>query len=324
MRAEKPVVGYCPTGLNRQNTHLEGSNVILRAALALIGLITNVGAWAQAPAPFPPQPARSVSVEWDILPKGLQQCMEQQLRQERGTNIGALVTQSIPPSSPLIKDMMDRCSNSGSSTSSTGPSFGGPDSASRDFANWVNVAMLTKPSFSKAFAQCREVVSLYQNQILKRLRGAEAAATSKTDQQGMRDVMMSLNAKRDLVTKAACLKQFIASLGIAGSQTTYYADELSMLEGKFRDNRFNLKDRAAARVDDLTEQGFNQLSLRTSLGHLDLRELQAEIDSVMQYPSGAGYLACLVTNEWVSWFSSNSFCHGPLMEGKMIEIASLL
>jgi hypothetical protein len=56
----------------------------------------------------------------------------------------------------------------------------------------------------------------------------------------------------------ACVKNFVASLGIANSSSGYYVDELSALNGRLLDNRINLKEAAAAKVDDLTEQGLAQ------------------------------------------------------------------
>jgi hypothetical protein len=73
----------------------------------------------------------------------------------------------------------------------------------------------------------------------------------------------SLGDKRRLVSTAACLKQFFASLGIAGSQTRYYVDELAILDGRLRDSRLNLKQAAASKVEDLTAEGLKQLAIRT-------------------------------------------------------------
>jgi hypothetical protein len=184
--------------------------------------------------------------------------------------------------------------------------------------------VLSKPVFAKAFGQCAEIVSLYQEQVLKRLQAAEASATSKSDQQTIRDRTSKLAAKKHEASEIACLKQFLASLGVGESATGHYADELGVLNGSLSNNKIDLARAARAKVDDLTEQGLIQLGLKTGLGHLPVRDLQSEIDSVGQHASG-GYLACLLPKEWVDASPDGySACHGLILERKAAEIAALL
>ncbi|MHC2708407.1 hypothetical protein ACVIWV_007700 [Bradyrhizobium diazoefficiens] len=108
----------------------------------------------------------------------------------------------------------------------TRPSFGGPDRSVVEFAEWMNATILAKPVFAKAFAQCREVVGLYQDKVLRRLQTAEAGALTKSDQLRIRTIKDDLGSKRGTAATVACVKQFVASLTIANASSGFYADQL--------------------------------------------------------------------------------------------------
>jgi len=263
--------------------------------------------------------------EWKVLPPVLRDCIDNQLRQERGTNVDALIAQGVRPSDNRLQSMHEFCVSPAGAASVLHPSFGGPDQASTDFADWLNTTILTKPVFIKAFNQCREIVGLYQAKVLKRLQAAAASASSKSDQARLQNISNELSAKREAAAKVACIKEFVASLGIANTSSGFYADELGLLNGKLLDNRINLKEAAAAKVNDLTEQGLAQLALKAGLEQFQAEDLQADIDSVVQFGSGPGPITCLLPAEWVGVSPGGySPCHGTLLEKKASEISDLI
>ncbi|OKO69002.1 hypothetical protein AC630_37680 [Bradyrhizobium sp. AS23.2] len=252
-------------------------------------------------------------------------CVDSQLRQEQGTNLEALIAAGVRRSDPRLAAINEFCLSPAGEASVTRPSFGGPDRSVVEFAEWMNATILAKPMFAKAFAQCREVVGLYQDKVLSRLEAAQAGATSKSDQVRIRMVKDNLGSKRDAAATVACIKQFVASLAIANASSGFYADQLGALNGKLLNNGIKLKEAAASRVDDMTEQGLAQLAIKIGLENFQAQELQADIDSVGQYGSGSGPLTCFLPAEWVGVEPGGySPCHGSYLEKKTAEIGPLL
>ncbi|MCD9816657.1 hypothetical protein [Bradyrhizobium japonicum] len=263
--------------------------------------------------------------EWGMLPAGLRTCVDNQLRQEQGTNLEALIAAGIRPSDPKLVTIKEFCLSPAGEASVTRPSFGGPDRSAVEFAEWMNATILAKPVFARAFAQCREVVGLYQDKVLGRLQAAEAGAVSKSDQLRIRTIKDDLSSKRGAAATVACTKQFVASLAIANASSGFYADQLGALNGRLLNNGIKLKEAAASRVDDMTDQGLAQLAIKIGLENFQAQELQADIDSVGQYGSGSGPLTCLLPAEWVGVEPGGySPCHGSYLERKVAEISSLL
>ncbi|MGY3147727.1 hypothetical protein ACVWYQ_004726 [Bradyrhizobium sp. USDA 3397] len=272
-------------------------------------------------------PAQQTSLatrEWNMLPAGMRTCVDNQLRREQGTNLEALIAGGVRPSDPMLAAIKEFCLSPPGEASVTRPSFGGPD-RTFELAEWMNTAILSKPVFARAFAQCREVVGLYQDKVLGRLQAAEAGAVSKSDQARIRTIKDDLGSKRSAAATVACIKQFLASLVIANASSVFYADQLGALNGRLLNNGIKLKEAAAARVDDMTDQGLAQLAIKIGLESFQAQELQADIDSVGQYGSGSGPLTCLLPAEWVGVEPGGySTCHGSFLEKKVGEVASLL
>ncbi|SCB53820.1 hypothetical protein GA0061098_102127 [Bradyrhizobium shewense] len=263
--------------------------------------------------------------EWGMLPAGLRTCVDNQLRQEQGTNLAALIAAGVRPSDPKLVTIKEFCLSPAGEASVTQPSFGGPDRSVVEFAEWMNTAILAKPVFARAFTQCREVVGLYQDKVLGRLQVAEAGAVSKSDQLRIRTIKDDLGSKRGAAATVACIKQFVASLAIANASSGFYADQLGALNGRLLNNGIKLKEAAASRVDDMTDQGLAQLAIKIGLENFQAQELQADIDSVGQYGSGSGPLTCFLPAEWVGVEPGGySPCHGSYLEKKAAEIAPLL
>lgn len=281
--------------------------MIIRSITAILtaALIANTAA-AQSS-----QSNLAVSTEWEMLPPDQLTCMEQTLRQEGRADIGALVTRGMRPSHPQLKGFMDRCAAKREVTPRQS------DNRTDAFVSWFSTDILSKPAFSTAFGQCKAVVSRYQDAVLENLRSRAATLDSKTRQQGLLNAVENLAQRRSDVTNVACIKQFISVLRVAGSQSGYYVDELASLNGKLTNPGFDLRGAARTKVDDLTNEGLARLVTFTALGNLTQNNIQSEISSIGTL--GLGYLACLLTNEWVSWFSSASFCHGPVLEGSLIQ-----
>lgn len=260
-----------------------------------------------------------------MLPLGMRTCVDNQLRQEQGTNLEALIAAGVRPSDPRLVAIKEFCLSPAGEASVTRPSFGGPDRSVVDFAEWMNATILAKPVFAKAFAQCREVVGLYQDKVLGRLQAAEAGATSKSEQLRIRAVKDELGSKRGSAATVACIKQFVASLAIANASSGFYADQLGALNGRLLNNGIKLKEAAASRVDDMTDQGLAQLALKIGLENFQAQELQADVDSAGQYGTGSGPLTCLLPANWVGVEPGGyDPCHGSYLERKLGEMAALL
>ncbi|MGY4232938.1 hypothetical protein ACVIIW_001885 [Bradyrhizobium sp. USDA 4449] len=271
------------------------------------------------------QPPNIASRSWNALPPAYRICIDNQLRQQQGSTLEALIAAGITPSDARFEGFREFCSSPAGEASVTRPAIGGPDRSVVDFAEWMNTAILAKPVFAQAFAQCREVVGLYQDKVMGRLQFAEAGATSKSEQFRIRTAKEELAAKRGAASTVACVKQFVASLAIANASSGFYADQLGALNGKMLNNAIKLKEAAASKVDDLTDQGLTQLAIKIGLENFLAQELQADIDSVGQYGSGSGPLTCLLPAEWVGVESGGySPCHGSYLEKKAAEIAPLL
>ncbi|MGF6311901.1 hypothetical protein ABIB82_005878 [Bradyrhizobium sp. i1.8.4] len=262
---------------------------------------------------------------WNALPPVFRTCVDNQLRQEQGSNLEALIAAGVRPSDPRLTAIQEFCNSAAGVESVAHPTFGGPDRSVVEFSEWMNATILAKPVFAKAFAQCREVVGLYQDKVLGRLQAAEAGATSKSDQLRIRTVKDDLGSKRGPAATVACIKQFVASLAIANASSGFYADQLGALNGRLLNNAIKLKEASASRVEDMTDQGLAQLAIKTGLENFQAQELQAEIDAVGQYGGGSGPLACLLPAEWVGVEPGGySPCHGSYLEKKAAEIAVLL
>ncbi|MET3911928.1 hypothetical protein ABID59_006295 [Bradyrhizobium sp. S3.3.6] len=262
---------------------------------------------------------------WNALPPVFRTCVDNQLRQQQGSNLESLIASGIRPSDPRLTGIQEFCNSAAGAESVAHPSSGGLDRSVVEFAEWMNTAILAKPAYAKAFAQCREVVGLYQDKVLSRLQAAEAGATSKSDQIRIRAVKDDLGSKRGTAATVACIKQFVASLAIANASSGFYADQLGALNGKLLNNGINLKQAAAAKVDDMTDQGLAQLAAKIGLENFQVQELQADIDSVGQYGSGSGPLTCLLPADWVGVEPGGySPCHGSYLEKKIAEVAALL
>lgn len=262
---------------------------------------------------------------WNALPPVFRTCVDTQLRQEQGSNLEALIAAGVRPSDPRLTAIQEFCNSAAGAESVAHPSIGGSDRSVVDFAEWMNVTILAKPIFAKAFAQCREVVGLYQDKVLGRLQVAEVGATSKSDQLRIRSVKDDLGSKRSTAATVACIKQFVASLAIANASSGFYADQLGALNGRLLNNGIKLKEAAASKVDDMTDQGLAQLAIKTGLENFQAQELQADIDSVGQYGAGSGPLTCLLPAEWVGVEPGGySPCHGSYLEKQVAEVASLL
>ncbi|MCC8978664.1 hypothetical protein [Bradyrhizobium acaciae] len=284
---------------------------------ALTMLLLPLTAFAQQPT--------LAAREWSSLPQGLRACVDNQLRQEQGANLDALIAAGVRPSDPRLVTIKEFCLSPAGEASVTSPSFGGPDRSVVEFAAWMNANILAKPIFAKAFAQCREVVGLYQDKVLSRLQASEAGATSKSDQLRIRTIKDELESKRGAAATVACVKQFVASLAIANASSGFYADQLGALNGRLLDNGIKLKEAAASKVDDMTDQGLAQLATKVGLENFRAQDLQSDIDSVGQYGSGSGPLTCLLPAEWVGVVPGGySPCHGSYLEKKVAEVASLL
>lgn len=288
------------------------------SALALASLLL-------CATPTQAQQQSLASRDWATLPTGLRTCVDNQLKQEQGTNLEALIAGGVRPSDPRLVTIREFCNSPAGEASVTRPSFGGPDRLVVDFAEWMNVTILSKPVFAKAFAQCREVVGLYQDKVLSRLQAAEAGATSKSDQIRIHTAKDGLGSKRGTAATVACIKQFVASLGIANASSGFYADQLGALNGRLLNNGIKLKEAAASKVDDMTDQGLVRLAIKTGLENYQVQELQAEIESVGQYGTGSGPVTCLLPAEWVGVEPGGySPCHGSYLEKKVAEVATLL
>lgn len=275
--------------------------------------------------PAPAQQASLAARDWNMLPAGMRTCVDNQLRQEQGTNLEALIAGGVRPSDSRLAAIKEFCLSPAGEASVNRPSFGGPDRAVVEFAEWMNATILAKPVFAKAFAQCREVVGLYQDKVLGRLQAAEAGATSKNDQLRLHTIKEDLASKRGSAATVACIKQFVSSLAIANASSGFYADQLGALNGKLLNNGIKLKEAAASRVDDMTDQGLAQLAIKIGLENFRAQELQADIDSAGQYGTGSGPLTCLLPAPWVGVEPGGyNPCHGSYLEKKLGEMAALL
>lgn len=111
-----------------------------------------------------------------------------------------------------------------------------------EFAEWMDAAVLAKPAFAKAFAQCREVIGcLYQDWVLSRLQAAEAAATLRAIKFRLGAVKDGLGRRRATVATVACIKQLVASLALANAPSGFYADQLGVLNGRLLNTASSLE-----------------------------------------------------------------------------------
>jgi hypothetical protein len=81
---------------------------------------------------------------------------------------------------------------------------------------------------------------------------------------------------------------------------------------------FRLLPRVQVKLGDLTDEVMRLLSL-SSFSNIPPNDLRAEIALASERSSATGYLACFVTREWVAQFSSESFCHGPVLERSLVR-----
>lgn len=288
--------------------------MLFRAFIAnLTAIFITSAALAQSP-----QTSIGVSTEWEMLPPKQFACLEQTLRQEGKADVGTLVTRGMRPSHPQLKVYIDRCNEQRAAGASAQPS----ESRTDAFVSWFAAEIISKPTFSAAFGQCKSIIARYQDGILDQLKSRATKIESRSRQQEALSTIDNLARGRTGVANAACIKQFVSALRIAGSQTGYYADELSVLNGKLTNSSFDLKKLASAKVEDLTEEGVARLIALTALANLTENDVRNEISSISF--AGGGYLTCLVTNDWISWFNSEPFCHGPVLESSLIQSANSL
>lgn len=155
--------------------------------------------------------------------------------------------------------------------------------------------------------------------------GEAGLREAKSDQARIRTIKDDLGSKRGAAATTACIKQFVASLAVGNASSGFYADQLGALNGRLLNNGLKLKDAAASKVDDMTDQGLAQLAINMGLENFRAQELQADIESAGQYGSGSGPLTCLLPAEWVGVEpGSYSTCHGSYLEKKVGVVASLL
>lgn len=220
---------------------------------------------------------------WSNIPTPIKECVARELAAQ-GKDFRSQIRLGLLPTSPQAKGLMDQCA----------PNFfrAQPYPGAADFAQWFNTEILSKPLFAKAFGRCRAIVSLYQDKILEKLAETASNATSKKDQQTIQHLITGLKGKQSTNSTTACVKQFLGSLNILGSSAV--ASELSMLAEKIRRGGFDLSRAAAAKLEDLTDQGLLKLASDFSLGSL----AQSEIDNGLR--TLLGYPTYLLPHDWPS------------------------
>lgn len=192
--------------------------------------------------------------------------------------------------------------------------------------DWMRSSVFSQSDLRSAFGRCQEIVGEYQKALLIRISLSAQSTMSRAEQQALERRVITLKESRELATKVACLKKALADLRFAGEPGNSYVDHLSILNGSLGVTRDDLALKARTAFNDLTPAGLKNLAAGMSLSNLDTRVLASEINRAIeaQYPDAGGHLACLLPNDWVSWFSSAMSCHGPALESALTRAAASL
>jgi hypothetical protein len=288
-----------------------------RFAAALIGTVLASPASAQLGSPFGngaadpmPSQAAAMSAAWAAIPKDQMTCLQAALRRSNQPDIPELIARNLGPSAPPAANHLLRCKIDREETASA-------EKAIIPFVRWLEEQIAAKPELAAAMDRCAATLSAYQGQLLIRLRAQAGASSSRSQQETQLSVIEQLSADQARSIRVGCVKSFLAHVNVAGS-SGYFADELSLLGGRLTQSNFDLTAKVQAKLNDLTEAGTKQLLAAISFENIPANDLRAEIQMAATQPKGIDYLACFLPNDWVSWFSSNSYCHKPLLERSLI------
>lgn len=291
--------------------------MIIKYAAVFLGVLVVSPASAQFGSPFgsgTAQPVESqsaaLSALWAAIPSDQMTCLRAALRRSNQPDIPELIARNLGPSAPPAANHLLRCKIDREESASA-------EKAIVPFVQWLGAQIAAKPALAAAMDRCATTLSAYQSQLLVRLRARAAASTSRSEQETQLSAIEQLSDDQVRSVRVGCVKSFLAHLNTAGS-SGYFADELSLLGGRLTQPNFDLTTRAQAKLNDFTEQGTQQFLAAISFENIPTSDLRAEIQMAATQPRGIDYLACFLPNEWVSWFSSNSFCHKPLLERSLL------
>jgi hypothetical protein len=138
------------------------------------------------------------------------------------------------------------------------------------------------PRLAEPFAECKSVVSKYQDFVLNRLSAVANQATSKIQQQKAIEMISLLKTTK--TDDFACMKQILMSLGIDNQPTIETANA------------------AKKTFSDFTDLGLRKFG--------DMISLSVVGDEPVQ--QGAQTVSCLVIKEWSSFPDYSDQCHGLL------------
>lgn len=291
--------------------------MLTKSAVALSALLLICPASAQfgsLAGPPKAQPTLSglLTKAWAAVSEEQMSCLEVALKESGQPDAQTFISRQLSPSDPPMGQLLLKCRMDREQSAVA-------DRTTQTFVRWLQSDLLGKPAFAAAFNQCATTLTSYQIRLLDRLRSRAAASLSKSDQEQLQVTINQLSANQQASARIGCIKLFVSSLKIAGTPSGYFMDELSLLNGRLVNPSFDLPRLASARLNDLTDQGAKQLLATLSFENVPANELRAEIEAAAVRPAGTDYLACFLTGEWVSWFSSNSFCHGLLLEQSLLR-----
>ena len=238
---------------------------------------------------------------WESVSPSTKECMRQELA-SRGQDLSAQIRLGLSPSSPTAKWLMDKCAPAPDA------SIAEIDQFVVDFADWFNSQVLSRPQFVQALTKCREIISMYQDRILMDLNEAALAATSKKEQQIIQERLLQLREQRSLVMTSACMKQFIGSLDVAGPSG---GSPLTTLEAVLQQKRIDMVRTAAAKFDDLTDRGLDELLSSFALATVTKADIERR----------TGYPMTLLPFKWTRPQSDPHLDYESFLDRKITGIA---
>jgi hypothetical protein len=290
--------------------------MITKLAAAFLSIMLANSASAQSVQRYDPRrpdpPEQTIRRNaWEAVSPEQMSCLDDSLKRAGQPGVQALIERRLKPSDPPVVSFLIRCNGERQQAVNA-------DKAMQPFVQWIETDLLKRPAVLKAFEQCRSVVAAYQGQLLVGFRARATASNSRSEQQAQLDAITQLSEQQQQTAEVACIKLFIAYVNVSKSGSGSYVDELSVLNGRLGDS-FDLLPRVQAKLNDLTDEGMMRLLSLSSFANIPQNELRSEIVSASERPSATGYLACFVTREWVARFSSESFCHGPVLEQSLVR-----
>ena len=263
------------------------------------------------PRATPPTESSIVANAWASVSPEQMACLRAALHKAGRPDVQELISRGISPSAPSISNHLLICKSNRKEAASAVKTI-------VPFVRWLDAEVAVNPALTRAFNQCAAMLSAYQNQLLIGLRAQAAASRSRSQQDALHSTIERLSVDQAKSVRAGCIKSFLANLNVAGSSGSY-GDELSLLGGRLTQSNFELTARVQTRYNDLTDQGMKQFLAALSFENIRANDLRAEIEMAATRPNGSDYLACFLMSDWVSWFSSNSSCHKPLLEKSLIS-----